>query len=380
MKILCVVDHFGSGGAQRQMVNLALGLQGRGHEVEFFVYFPDQRFFRPQVEAAGIVVHAVTKGRGFSPKVVLALFRILRTGGHDAAISFLGTPNIYLEMARLPLRHLAVVASERSSNRGDRNPLRAWLARNWHRNADAVVANSEAHSAWLRSHHAWLRDKVTTIRNGTDIARFERPFVPPTEPKAMRLLAVGRIGPEKNVRRLIAALRRFHANNGWAPAVTWVGRRADHDEAGRSYLRAVDADMADPGQADHPVAIDFLGERSDVPDLLGTHHGLIHPSLYEGLPNVICEALAAGRPVVASNISDVAILVEEGRRGFLFDPEQETSILHAMQRLAALDQQQWLSFSRDSASYAANNLSVEHMVDGFEAVLKGLMACRRGQQ
>ena len=45
MKVLLIIDHFGAGGAQRQMVELACGLQRRGHAVEMFVYFPRYDFF-----------------------------------------------------------------------------------------------------------------------------------------------------------------------------------------------------------------------------------------------------------------------------------------------------------------------------------------------
>ncbi len=57
MKLLFVIDHFGSGGAQRQMVNLALGLSRRGHDVEFLVYYPEFDFFRARVDEAGLTVH-----------------------------------------------------------------------------------------------------------------------------------------------------------------------------------------------------------------------------------------------------------------------------------------------------------------------------------
>ena len=46
MKILCVIDSLGSGGAQRQIVNLACGLKKKGHDVDVFVYFPEFSFFR----------------------------------------------------------------------------------------------------------------------------------------------------------------------------------------------------------------------------------------------------------------------------------------------------------------------------------------------
>ena len=61
MKILLVIDHFGSGGAQRQMVYLAGGLHDRGHDVEFFVYHPHHDFFRSAVDERRIVVHEVDR-------------------------------------------------------------------------------------------------------------------------------------------------------------------------------------------------------------------------------------------------------------------------------------------------------------------------------
>ena len=54
MKVLLVIDHFGPGGAQRQIVELACGMQRRGHEIEMFVYFPEHGFFRPLLDAHGL--------------------------------------------------------------------------------------------------------------------------------------------------------------------------------------------------------------------------------------------------------------------------------------------------------------------------------------
>jgi glycosyltransferase involved in cell wall biosynthesis len=72
------------------------------------------------------------------------------------------------------------------------------------------------------------------------------------------------------------------------------------------------------------------------------HDALIHPSLYEGLPNAVCEALAAGLPVLISNVCDHPLLVVEGERGFLFDPSDPLSIAMSIERAAALDADSWL--------------------------------------
>jgi len=48
------------------------------------------------------------------------------------------------------------------------------------------------------------------------------------------------------------------------------------------------------------------------------HDAFVHPSFYEGMPNVVCEALAAGLPVLVSDVCDHPLLVEKGVQGFLF--------------------------------------------------------------
>jgi glycosyltransferase involved in cell wall biosynthesis len=60
------------------------------------------------------------------------------------------------------------------------------------------------------------------------------------------------------------------------------------------------------------------------------------PSLYEGLPNTICEAMAAGRPILMSNVSDAGNLVKNGENGFLFDPSSPQDMTGKLLDFAAL--------------------------------------------
>ena len=99
MKVLLVIDHFGPGGAQRQIVELACGMQRRGHEIEMFVYFPEHGFFRPLLDAHGITVHEYSKGRGFSFGVLAKLIALLRHRRFDVVVSYLSSANVYAELA-----------------------------------------------------------------------------------------------------------------------------------------------------------------------------------------------------------------------------------------------------------------------------------------
>lgn len=368
MKVLLIIDHFGSGGAQRQIVELACGLKQRGHAVEMFVYYPQHDFFRARLDDHHIVVHEPPAVRGASIAVIRRLAAVMRSGAFDVAVSYLSTPNIYAELARVVAPGTRLVVSERTSFHDDRSPIGALMRRLLHVLSDRVVANSETQAAWL-NRKPWLKGKVSCIYNGVDLSSFQLSDSIPNTGRALRLLGVGRIGPEKNLLNLIAALAQFEKKAGFVPEVGWAGQR-DSSRAGRAYCERIDALLASlPSVRRH---WHWLGLQMDVPGLLREYHALIHPSLYEGLPNAVCEALAAGMPVLASNVCDHPLLVADGSRGYLFDPGDPASIAAAIARLAKLDAGAWRDFARNTREYASAKLSVDRMVESYEALFTSL--------
>ena len=79
MKILCVIDSLGSGGAQKQIVNLSIGLNRLGHTVEMFVYYPKINFFRDLIENERIKIHEFVKEKGLSISLILFLRSLIKT-------------------------------------------------------------------------------------------------------------------------------------------------------------------------------------------------------------------------------------------------------------------------------------------------------------
>lgn len=372
MKVLLVIDHFGSGGAQRQMVELACGLSRRGHRVEMFVYFPQYRFFRERLERQRIVVHTEPKDRGGSLRVITRLAALMRGNAFDVAVSFLNSANAYAELASLAAPKMRLIVSERSSFHDDRSVLGALLRRLLHLLADRVVANSETHARWLQS-RPWLRGKVAWIQNGVNLEEFAAAEPASGSAGALRLLGVGRVGPEKNLQNLIVALARFERKYGHLPEVTWVGAR-DESRSGQRYCEQLDALLASL-----PVVQrrwHWLGLQNDIPGLLREHDALVHPSLYEGSPNAVCEALAAGRPVLASAVCDHPLLVADGKRGFLFDPRDPDSIVAAIAKLEELGTDGRRAFGRRAREYAEAELGIDKMVDGYEALFGNLVGGR----
>jgi glycosyltransferase involved in cell wall biosynthesis len=369
MKVLLIIDHFGPGGAQRQIVELACGMKRNGHEVEMFVYFPQYDFFRSLLREQGIAVHEFAKGRGFSFGVLARLVSLLRTRRFDAAVSYLSTSNIYAELAMPFSGGTKLVVSERTSRHDDKSAVSAFLRRAMHSLADKVVANSRTHCDWLKSKW-WLRDKAVCIYNGLNLERF-RPESDAVKPRGeLRLVGIGRVGPEKNILRLIAALAILQAEFGVTAQVSWAGSR-DDSEQGRRYCGEID--VALDALPEVRSRWHWLGVQADVPGLLRRHHALIHPSLYEGLPNAVCEALATGVPVLASDVCDHPLLVADGERGFLFDPQSTHGIAGAIAKFSALNEDERRRFSLNSRAYAVANLSVEKMVTAYERLLRQLL-------
>ena len=80
-----------------------------------------------------------------------------------------------------------------------------------------------------------------------------------------------------------------------------------------------------------------MGVRKDIPELMRAHDALIHPSLSEGQSNVVNEALSSGLPILAGKIADHPSLIEDGVRGFLFDPNSPEEIASAILKYKNLD-------------------------------------------
>ena len=264
MKVLLIIDHFGSGGAQRQMVELACGLRRRDHAVEMFVYYPQHDFFRRHLELERIPVHECAKEARGSLGVLIELVWLLRRGRFDVAASFLNTANLYAELARLVVPHTRLVVSERSSFHDDRFTASALLRRLLHLLADRVVANSVTQTQWLKR-RAWLRGKVSCIYNGVDLGQFRPAERTPIGGTGVRLLGVGRIGPEKNLHNLILALARFGKRFGYVPEVAWAGQR-DVSRSGRHYCQRLDVLLASLPEVRRRWV--WLGLQNNIPELL----------------------------------------------------------------------------------------------------------------
>ena len=121
----------------------------------------------------------------------------------------------------------------------------------------------------------------------------------------------------------------------------------------------------------------FLGLRRDIPSLLDAADGYVLSSAWEGLPNAVMEAMAAAKPVVATNVGGVPELVKEGETGFIAPPRNPEALAQAMEKMMALPQEKRLEMGKAGRTYIEANYSLEHVVDQWVALYKELLTKRR---
>jgi glycosyltransferase involved in cell wall biosynthesis len=282
------------------------------------------------------------------------------------SLSYLTTPSVYNVIATLGTQTPAVV-SERSALAPGRIPTELRLRYACYRLAERILVNSEHQHERLAGAFPWMREKLVTIRNGVNLDHYRPPPVGRRRiPNRLDLLAVGSVHAGKNFLGLIEALRIHRERFGWVPSVRWVGRSGKKEGDVRAFE-----------QAQHLIDRhnlrehwEWLGVRRDVSDLMQQSDALVHPSYFEGLPNVICEALASGLPVLAGAVCDHPWLVGDGERGLLFDPADPYDMAIVMQDFAELDQEGVNAMRRQARAFAAAELSVDVLLDRYEQLFR----------
>lgn len=363
MRLLFVMDTLAAGGAQRQMVNLALGLHYRGHEVKLFRYLPGDTLL-PFLEEAHIAVNTYFRQSRYDLRVFAELRNVIRSEQFDIVLSYLPHSNFYAIIAtQLAMSRSRVVISERSTDVHKKQNWRVFLFRQFYRWADHVVINSHHQRIYLSRKYPWLSCKTSTIYNGLDLDTFHPPVSEPDE-SPLKLLAIGSVHRTKNAKCLVEALAILRDNYSLCPQLNWAGRHFN------SYSQEIDQMIKH-----HSLETQWrwLGERIDIVSMLHDHHALVHTSYVEGLPNVVCEALACGRPVIISDILDHPRLVQDGKTGFLFNWENPQALAERIRDFLALSVERRHEMGRDARKFAEEKLSLDRLAGDYETLFCSLL-------
>ena len=352
--ILCVIDSLGPGGAERQMTGLAIMLKEKGYTV-FLRYHGPKHFFTNQIKNSGIDVMCLGEGKRRFQKVIIYRKEIKRIRP-DVVISFLQSSSILTSILRLSGLEFKLIVSERNTN--TRIGIRDYVRFNLYRIADWVVPNSYSQEAFIKEHFPFLSSKVKTIVNYVDIEKFK----PIKKDRGAEILVAATIWPSKNTVGFIKALKLLK-DKGINCHVKWFGKVPDQYE----YYHKCESLIEETDVSDY---IDLLDKTPNIAGEYSKADYFCLPSFYEGTPNVICEALASGLPVVCSNVCDNGRYVQNRVNGFLFDPQSAEDMAAAIECVLKTSDDEYLSFKNESRRRAEIMLSSQVFINSYLDIIE----------
>jgi glycosyltransferase involved in cell wall biosynthesis len=326
MKITCLIDALGSGGAERQLCTLAVLFKKMGMDVSMLTY-QQSDFYLPILQAAGIPYTCLY--RPSMPGRLLAVRRALRRGRQDAVLAF-GTAGHYAELAAVPQRSWGLVVSERLATPQSHQTRSLWWQK-LHRLSDYITANSHTNRLLLERSAPCLASRLVTVYNVVDLEVFRySPPPPPSDRRLLRIVVAASCQPKKNPVGLVRAIALARAKRPNANIhLDWYGVFVDQNIA-----RQIEEYIQEHGLRDY---VRFHPPSRTIGDVYRDADAVALPSFFEGLPNVVCEAMACGRPILMSNVCDAGNLVKNGQNGLLFDPSSPDDMARALLEFAAID-------------------------------------------
>jgi glycosyltransferase involved in cell wall biosynthesis len=321
LNVLQLIPTLDRSGAEKQMVMLAKGLPADRFRVQVAT-LTRMGPLLSELGDAHITVSAMNKRLKLDPLALARLVRFLKQNRFDVVQTWIFAANTYGRVAARLARVPIVITTEMAVDLW-KGPRDWFIDRRMARWCDRLVGNSHAVVDYYRSLGV-PDDRLTMIYSG--IAEDEPP---PVDPAALRaefgfavdaplVLFAGRLAEQKRIDDLLKALDLLqHVQPDVRTLIAGDGplRARLEETAGLYCLEGM---------------VRFLGHRDDVPRLMAAADLVVLPSAYEGLPNLILEAMRFRKPVVATSAPGTTEVVVDGQTGTLVPVGQPQLLARAI--------------------------------------------------
>jgi glycosyltransferase involved in cell wall biosynthesis len=373
-RLLEVVGYSRTGGAASSTVELLPHLREDGFDV--VVAAPPEPRFEAAVAAGGARFVAAPMAGRADWRSLAALARLLRRERFDVVHTHCRNADLHGGLAaRLAGGGATLVAHLRGLLVDGNGELGRGLVDRVHRAFLArfpakLIAISEAVRRRALEALRVRPERVVVVRNGVDVRSFAAAAAPAAakvararllaelglDASSTLLLQVGTLGRCKGQDLLLQALARL-------PSVVVAAFAGDADPGARDSLGELARSLGVESR------VRFLGPRDDVPPLLAAADVVVQPSRWEGFGRAVAEAMAAGKPVVASGAGGLAELVSHERTGLQVDPERDDLLAAAIARLVD-DRRLADRLGREARLFAEHELDARSTARGVARVLR----------
>ncbi len=349
IKVAFFISNLGQGGAEKQFVSLIKNLDPLRFEKHLYLYAYQKEAFYKDIFGYQNIKAFTNKLKykwSFLKIIQAGLYirRNLRNEEYDLVISSLFMNNVLVRLFSPGKYKNKCIANVRTSHS---------LYTKWHKLGEKIqIKNSflifNSNNAWAhfkklisRKYH----DRLYVIHNGFDIPK----FIAPTSKMVFGCL--GRLNVEKNIIQAVRVFQAFEKNH---PSVKLILQ----GHQGNQYNDIVN--LLDSAN------IELRKEDPDIDKYFQAIRVLILPSLFEGCPNVLFEALLRRRICIISNGANSDNFIVDGINGFVYDGTDQ-DLLNTLERVFnILDTETETSIIEAGYNYAAVNFSIDAMVNKYE--------------
>ncbi|MBI4514439.1 MAG: glycosyltransferase [Deltaproteobacteria bacterium] len=309
-----VIGQLSAGGAEGQLLLLCQGLDRARFSPVVYCLGDRTIPYAPLLEAAGVPVRVIAGAR---PARLWRLAQWLNRDRIEVVHAWLFIANAYAWLANRHRRRPLLTSARNCKRQGwllDRLNRRAFAA------SDVIVANSQQVARYIAEQYGAPPGRTTVVYNAIDTQRFHPPAQ--RDGGGLCVVMIGRLVPQKDPLLFVAAAAALRQQLAGVRFVL----------IGDGPLRGeVEAAVTAAGLQ---ACCTLAGERHDVPELLRAADLFWLPSRWEGLPNVVLEAMASGLPVIATDVGGTPELFNSGQEGFLIKAgDGEALVAHSLDLL-----------------------------------------------
>lgn len=367
INVVLLIPTLDRSGAEKQFSLLASRLP-RGEFDVHAVALTRGGPYEATLREAGVPLTIVGKRLKLDPAALWKLRRLLAELRPDVVHSWLFAANAYARLVAGKRPRPRVVVSERCVDTW-KSGWQLWLDRRQITRTDRLVANSQGVADFYAGQGV-PREKITVIPNGVVIPEVGRPRGAERDravaefeiPAGSRVVGtVGRLARQKRGKDLVWAMQLLRQ----------ITERVYFLVVGDGPERKDLLRLARNFECDHLVR--FVGHRDDAPRLIGLMDVLWLASDFEGMSNSIMEAMAAGVPVVASDIPPNRELVVDGETGYLVRVGDSVGFAQWADRILA-DESLAARLGNAARERVRTEFSIERMVESHAALYRDVLA------